>query len=568
MRPERILAFDRIASAAILLLALAASIVSNDSYILRLLAVAGCYAILAIGYQRIFGELGVLSLAQGAFFAIGGYATAILGQRFGWDGLVLLPLAMATATALAVAVAPPMLKLASHYFALASLAVAQLVLLAAVNLEALTGGANGLSPLPPLKIFGWSLEQGRSLTLAIWILAALCALAFWLPGALRLLRRQVLREAPLVAEAIGLNAARWRIAAFGFSAACAGLAGGLYVQATGVVAPDIAELGIMINVLAMSVIGGRGRAAGALIGALLLAFLPEALRFLGGWQYFAWGAAMLAILLLAPGGLVGLAEKLLPSPAVLTIATSSEPQPLPSGTLQAKALGKSFGGVTAVAGISFSLGKGEIVAIIGPNGAGKTTLLNLLSGFQRPDGGTIRWNDAEISHDPAHRRAALGIARSFQTDQLPGEVTALDAIAAATRQASDLQTARAAALALAKRLGLSEVAHLPLSDLAPPTRRLVDIARALAISPALLLLDEPTSGLAAAEREALAQVLRGLRDEGLSLLLVEHDIGFVLSLADRLVCLDQGRVAAEGAPQDLAARPELHRFFGRWARPA
>jgi branched-chain amino acid transport system permease protein len=366
-----------------------------------------------------------------------------------------------------------------------------------------------------------------------------------------------------------LNSARWRIASFAFSAACAGIAGGLYVQATGVVAPDIAELAVMINVLAMSVIGGRGRVAGAIIGALILAFLPETLRFIGGWQLFAWGAAMLLMLLLAPGGIAGLLENLLPFRPIAppTMPTSRLPS-FDGSVLRAENLRKTFGGVVAVDDISLTIGPKEIVGVIGANGAGKTTLLNLLSGFERVDTGTIDWHDEDITSAPTHERARLGISRSFQTDQLPADIRVLDAIAAATPERRNLARARGEATAIVERLALTQHAQRPLSDLAPATRRLVDIARALAASPSLLLLDEPTSGLNAAERLLLGQTLRGLRDDGLSLLLVEHDIGFLLSLADRIVCLDQGRVVADGKPGDLAERARLRHFFGRQAASA
>jgi branched-chain amino acid transport system permease protein len=564
MQPDRTLAFDRLLSGALVAGALIAATALDDSYLLRLLAVAGCYAIVTIGYQRIFGELGVLSLAQGAFFAIGGYTLAVLGQRTGLDGLILLPAATGLATLAALVVAPPMLKLASHYFALASLAVAQLVLLAAINLESVTGGSNGLSGLPPLRLAGATIEPGMPLTLTIWTAVALCAVAFWLPGGLALLRRHVLREAPLAAQALGLDPARWRIASFAFSAACAGVAGGLYVQATGVVAPDIAELAVMINVLAMSVIGGRGRVGGAIIGALILAFLPETLRFIGGWQLFAWGAAMLLMLLLAPGGIAGLLENLLPLRPATPLAYPPSVLASPAeGVLSVEGLRKSFGGVVAVDGISFTIALQEIVGVIGANGAGKTTLLNLLSGFERADAGHIRWRDGDITGQPVHERARRGIGRSFQTDQLPGDISVLDAIAAATPEIRDLERARGEAMAVIERLALTHHANRLLSDLAPATRRLVDIARALAARPSLLLLDEPTSGLNAAERLLLGQTLRGLRDDGLSLLLVEHDIGFLLSLTDRIVCLDQGRIIADGKPEDLATRADLQHFFGR-----
>ncbi len=569
MQPDRTLAFDRLSSGVLIVGALMAAWALDDSYLLRLLAIAGCYAIVTIGYQRIFGELGVLSLAQGAFFAIGGYTMAIFGLRVGLDGVILLPVAMGLATVAALVVAPPMLKLASHYFALASLAVAQLVLLAAVNFESLTGGSNGLSGLPPLRLAGIAIDSGAPLTITIWIVVTLSALVFWLPGGLALLRRHILREAPLAAPALGLNPARWRIASFAFSAACAGVAGGLYVQATGVAAPDIAELAVMINVLAMSVIGGRGRVAGAIIGALILAFLPETLRFIGGWQLFAWGGAMLLMLLLAPGGIAGLLEKLLPFRALAPPVEPTCPLPQSDGSvLRVESLRKAFGGVVAVDDISLTIGPREIVGVIGANGAGKTTLLNLLSGFDRVDAGTIDWREADITSAPTHERARKGIGRSFQTDQLPADIRVLDAIAAATPEMRHLANARGTATAIMERLALTQHADRPLSDLAPATRRLVDIARALAASPSLLMLDEPTSGLNTAERLLLGQTLRGLRDDGLSLLLVEHDIGFLLPLADRIVCLDQGRIVADGKPGDLAERADLRHFFGRQAVPA
>lgn len=569
MQADRVLSSDRLLSGTLIVGALAAAAALDDSYLLRLLAIAGCYAIVTIGYQRIFGELGVLSLAQGAFFAVGGYTMAIFGLRTELDGLMLLPGAMGLATVAALIVAPPMLKLASHYFALASLAVAQLALLAAVNLESFTGGSNGLSGLPPLRLAGFQIDPGTPLTIIIWIVVAVCAIAFWLPGGLALLRRHILREAPLAAQVLGLNPARWRIAAFAFSAACAGIAGGLYVQATGVVAPDIAEMAVMINVLAISVIGGRGRVAGAIIGALILAFLPETLRFIGGWQLFAWGAAMLLMLVLAPGGIAGLVENLLPFRRTAPAAHSAAgPTPSGGGVLRTRNLRKGFGGVAAVNDVSLTIGSREIVGVIGANGAGKTTLLNLLSGFERLDAGTVEWRNEDMASAPAHERARRGIGRSFQVDQLPSDINVLDAIAVATPETHNLAGARGEAAAIVDRLALTQHAHRPLSDLAPATRRLVDIARALAARPVLLLLDEPTSGLNAAERVLLAQTLRGLRDDGLSILLVEHDIGFLLSLADRIVCLDQGRMIADGKPGDLIRRDDLKRFFGRQAVPA
>ena len=561
--PERSLAFDRVMGGALILGALAAAAVVSDAYLQRLLAVAGCYAILAIGYQRIFGELGVLSLAQGAFFAVGGYAAAILSLRTSWDGVLLLSAAIVASVLLAILAAPAMLKLASHYFALASLALAQLVLLAAINFESFTGGSNGLSPLPPFAVAGVVLPPGAPMTLAIWGAAAVTAILFWLSGPLAALRRLVLREAPLAAQAMGIDAPHWRLAAFTFAAGCGGLAGGFYVQATGVAAPDIAEFAIAVNVLAITVIGGRGRIGGAVLGALLLAFLPEALRFLGGWQLFAWGAAMLVMLILAPDGLAGLLHRALGRQKIIVAEAPGETRSGlgTTGTLSGTHLRKNFGGVIAVDDASLQIGPKEIVGLIGGNGAGKTTLLNLLSGFETPDTGSIEWRGGNVTKLATSRRARLGIGRSFQTDQLPSALTALDAVAAAVWQTRSLPTARVTASTLLRRLGLGDRCAEPLDTLPPAARRLVDIARALATSPGVLLLDEPTAGLSASERDGLGRVLASLRDEGLGMAIVEHDLAFLLPLVDRLVCLRDGRIVAEGPPADLAHRPELRDFF-------
>ncbi|MGE3904312.1 MAG: ATP-binding cassette domain-containing protein, partial [Reyranellaceae bacterium] len=410
---------------------------------------------------------------------------------------------------------------------------------------------------------GVELSPGTPMTLAIWSAAAATAILFWQPGPLAALRRLVLREAPLAAQAMGIDAARWRLAAFAFAAGCGGLAGGFYVHGTGVAAPDIADFGIAVNALAITVIGGRGRVGGAVLGAVLLAFLPEALRFLGGWQLFAWGGAMLAMLILAPDGLAGLLQRSFTnSPGIPDRTPVNSRIALgQAGTLSGTRLRKNFGGVTAVDDISMDVRPGEIVGLIGGNGAGKTTLLNLLTGFETPDTGSIVWRGGDVTTLDTSRRARLGIGRSFQIDQLPGTLTALDAVAAAVWQTGSLPAARVAASTLLQQMGLGERCAEPLDTLPPATRRLVDIARALAASPGVLLLDEPTAGLSATERDGLGRTLATLREQGLGMAIVEHDLAFLLPLVDRLVCLRDGRIVAEGTPDDLASRPDLRDFF-------
>jgi branched-chain amino acid transport system permease protein len=335
-----------------------------------------------------------------------------------------------------------------------------------------------------------------------------------------------------------------------------------------VLSPQVAELGLMVNLLAASVIGGRGKVAGALLGALLLVMVPEALRFADNWYLFRWGAALLSMLILAPDGVAGALDRLLQKFVKPRWTVDRARQPIasiPAAQLRMENLREAFGGVVAVDGVSMELRAGQAIALIGPNGAGKTTLLNLLCGTEAADSGAIVWNDADIVASDAASRARLGIARSFQTSQLPLDQAAIDAVACGARRSTDLEPARGAALALLERLGLAEQAMLPVRQLAPPSRRLVEIARAMIGRPALLALDEPTAGFNEAERSHLLAVLRRWRDDGLALFVVEHDIAFASSLADRLCCMEAGRIVAAGAPTALLADAGLARFFGRFA---
>ncbi len=437
-----------------------------------------------------------------------------------------------------------------------------LVLLAAVNFDSFTGGANGIIIARTPTLFGLN----ASSILMIWLIAALAALAYWRGGAgLAALRRQLLRDAPRAAAAIGLHANSWRRGAFIFAAALAALGGGLYAPVAGVVSPQVAELGLMVNLLAASVIGGRGKVSGALVGALLLVLVPEVLRFAGNWYLFFWGAALLGMLILAPSGIAGALDgvlRLLIKPRwAVKPSAAAKAQP-PSADLRLVDLRKSFGGVVAVDGVTLDLGGGTALALIGANGAGKTTLLNLICGTEHADSGRILWNDRDIAKLSVPDHARLGIGRSFQTSALPPGQAAIDAIACATVDRLALAQARGQAIALLEELGIADQAYVAVEHLPPAVRRLVEIARARIARPALLALDEPTAGMNDAERVHLIQLLRRWRDQGLALLVVEHDIAFASAVADQLCCMEAGQIVAQGSPAALRADPGLARFFG------
>jgi branched-chain amino acid transport system permease protein len=538
-----------------------------SAYEIRMLTVSGVYVILVLGYQLVFGHAGALNLAQGAFFGLGGYVTGILGSRYGWSFPLTFPLSLLAPAALAVLVALPVLRLHTHYFALATLAIAQLVQLVAVNWVAVTGGANGLYSVPGIAAFGVRVPNGLPLLGFVWGCVALATVvAWWLTRGRRRTDYTMLRDAPFAAAASGLDLGRLRAVAFVLGAAFSGAAGALHAHTLRVVSPEILAFNVMVLCLAMTVIGGRTRLAGAVIGAVLLTHLPEWFRGLEQYNLLATGLILLAAILFAPNGIAAL----LPMrrggvPRRLRAPTGATITAMKSGAeLVVAGLVKRYGGVCAVDRVDLSVTGGEIVGIIGPNGSGKTTLVNLIGGFDRPDSGEIRWNGDSIAGLPPHRIARAGIARSFQLPELPPGMSVRDAVATALPGGSD-----ATRLAtLLDEFNLVDTAVSPCGALPHGARRRTDIARALASNPGLLVLDEPAAGLTDAEAEALAAILRRRAKAGLAVLVVEHNTGFLATLVDRLVCLSAGAVIAAGPAADVLRNPAVRDAYLGTFEPA
>jgi len=524
----------------------------GDGYAWRVAGLVGLQAIAAIGFQLVFGRLGLLMLAQGAFFGIGAYALGMLSLHAGVPSPLALAGAVAAGATAAALVALPIARLESHYVALATLAFSQLALLAATHGGAWTGGSNGLYGVPPLTVGGWQAVDGPELAAVSWIGVALALAVFQgVAGGGQAARHATLREAPLVAASLGLSEARARFLLFPVAGGLAALAGGLQAQGLGVLSPAVLRFDVMVSVLAIAVVGGRGSPGGAVIAALILVPLPELFRFLESYYLVAYGAALLAVITLAPGGIDGLVRRWLPD----------RPSPLPSpaslvftgGRLEAEGLAKAFGGNRAVDGVSLTLTPGQIVGLIGPNGSGKSTLLNLLSGIERADAGRVRLNETDLSGLPAPARARAGLGRSYQHPVFPAGLTLLDAVAAGAD--------RARALAALDRVGLAGRESERVETLGPGARRFADLARTLAREPRVLLLDEPAAGMTDSERRALAELLQALAGDGLALLVVEHRMDFLMPIADRVVALAEGRVLADGGPAAVRADPQVRRHY-------
>jgi branched-chain amino acid transport system permease protein len=551
--------------------------VFSSPYDLRVFGLAGIYAILVLGYQFIFGHAGAFALTQGMFFGLAAYITAILGARLGWPPEASLPVAVIAPVVAAALVALPVLRLETHYFALATLGLAQVALLLAIKWEALTGGANGIAGVPPLSVLGSAVPNGLPMIAIIWGAVAICGWLSW--QAMRGVYGRifhVMRDNPLVAGAIGIDAARLRFAAFIAGAAYAGLAGALHAHMLRVVSPEVLEFHVMVACLSMAVVGGRNRVAGAIIGAVLLVHLPEWLRGFESAYLIVYGAVLLATIIAAPDGIAGMIEKVMPARRAASVVPADLLQieaPSSGPLLALKGVSKHFGGVDALRDVTFAIRTGEIVGLIGPNGSGKTTLLNVVSGLYAAESGEIVLGGERIDRLRPFEIARRGIGRSFQRIILIDDMQAVDNVAVACATRSDasvssrifstapLAIARAQALSLLSQLGAMPHAWDAAGVLPQGIRRRVEIARALAAAPRLLLLDEPAAGLGPAEAADLSARLRTLAGQGLAILIVEHDMSFLFPLAERVVCLDAGSVLAIGTPDVVSRDPAVRRAY-------
>ncbi|MGA2997683.1 ABC transporter permease subunit [Bradyrhizobium sp.] len=552
-----------------------------NPYDMRILTLCGIYVLLVLGFQFVFGHAGAVSLAQATFFGIGGYITGIVATYFGAGFLVTFPLSIAAPVLLAVVVAVPVLKLEEHYFSLATLGIGLVVLLLAIQWSDITGGTNGLPGIPSIDLAGLVLSDRRSVLYFVWSLVLVgCLISYQVTRGLYGRAFHLMREDRVAASALGVNIAHLRFAAFVLSAAYGGAAGALMAHVIHVVSPENLDLALMVTCLTMTVIGGRTRIAGAILGAILIVFLREWFRVLENYYMIAYGVAALSVLILAPYGLVGALERL----RVLLFGHSQRPKP-PSVSeqapqaalaekydhiLAARDVTLGFGGVRALDGVSFDLRDGEIVGLIGPNGSGKTTLLNVISGLYVCEHGQVTFRGQDITRSPAHIISRRGIARTFQHIHLVDDLSALDNIALAragidgtglfksiTTIGGDrrLERARRIALAAAERLGIANVVMEPCGGLPYGTRRRVEVARAIATGPALVLLDEPAAGLNEQEQLDLAERIKTFAADGITVVVVEHNLVFLAALAERLICLDRGKVIAAGSPDAVRRDP-------------
>ena len=591
--------------AAILLILVFPVIPFVDDYWIDVAFFAGIYSLLGLSLNIVLGEVGLFDLGHTAFYAVGAYVTAILNTRFHVPILLLLPISALAAGAFAWLVTAPVIHLKGDYLCIVTIGLGEIVRLTMINNPfGLTGGPNGINGVdtPSLIV---PIASSRGFYYLVWALIGLSAF-----GLKRLQRSRLgrawnfIREDEVAAEALGVDVRRYKLTAFVLGAALAGAAGNLYASKQMSVSPESFTFMESSLLFCIVLLGGLGSIPGTILGAIAVTVFPEVFRPFAKYRLMFFGLALLFMMIFKPAGFL---PRRRDSSRTLKAALGGrrrkakavpvpipEPVPMAGGSgvrsggsaashaanpaasepiLSVSGLRLAFGGVTAVADLDAFVPGGRITALIGPNGAGKTTLFNLITGIYKPSAGKVIFRGRDITGWTPHRIAGFGIARTFQNIRLFSNLTCLEnvlcgqhsraksgllaAVLGTGRQRIEERCMLEASEACLDRVGLGDLADSLASSLPYGKRRYLEIARALASRPDLIVLDEPSSGLNDAETEELAVILESLVADGLSILLIEHDMNLVDRVSDSVVVMQSGRKIAEGRMSDLRLDPAV-----------
>ena len=556
-------------AAAVLGVLLLSSFVPQSGYTLNIVMQAATYAVAVAGLVVVLGYCGQISLAQAAFFGLGAYGTALGTVDYGIPFFVALAIGTVLATLFGVALGLASLRLGGHYLAMVTISFQQILTLVLNNWIGLTHGPDGVKRIPRPTVQGMELDRGDNY-LALCLVALVCVTWYvWRLKTTRLGRAmQAVRDNEIAASTCGINVFSTKVIAFGISAALGGVGGGLFAGAFAYISPDQFTFGESIVLLTMALLGGVQSPFGALLGTGLLVILPEWLRFLRQVYLAVYGAAVILIMVFLPDGLWGLTNRFKRAAPVIRGAVT--PLPLLSqrgaesveAALQIEGLAKHFGGLKALDGVDIVVRRGTVHALIGPNGSGKTTFINVVTGLYRPTAGRIAIAGQDVTGTAPHERTRRGLARTFQNIRVFRGMTVLENVmVGAERPGNDIAEQPALvverALAALDFVGLREDANRMVGTLSYGYQRYVEIARALAGNPQVLLLDEPAAGLNLTEKQELGGLLRRMKGHGLTILIVDHDMNLVEQVADHITVLNFGRRIADGGPREVLSHPDV-----------
>jgi branched-chain amino acid transport system permease protein len=582
-------AFSGAVPVVVLLLVLALPFLAVPPFWITLLSYVGLYSIVALGLVMLTGVAGLTSFGQAAFVGIGAYTTAYLTTHFGlspWLGL-LAGVLITGASALLIGAFT--MRISGHYLPLSTIAWGLSLYFLFGNLDSL-GKYDGIGGIPSISLFGFVFSSARSMYVLIWavvILALIGVMNFLNSRTGRAVR--ALKFGYVMPEAMGVNTVWIKIVVFAYAAMLAGVSGWLYAHLQHAVNPTPFGLKYGIDYLLMVVVGGAGYVWGALLGAgiitllgnFLQEWLPGLLGSSGNYEAIVFGIALVLFLQYANEGLWPFIQARFPgrpaarvpldAPALVQRSKPAAGEVI----LDVRAARKQFGGLVAVNDVSFSVKAGEVVGLIGPNGAGKSTTFNLVTGVLPVTSGTVTYRGSSIAGLGSRQIASRGIARTFQHVRLVPGMSVLENAAMGAYLRGDHAAQGGALTSILRlnrkeedkilleakrqleRVGLGELLYRPAGSLALGQQRILEIARALCCDPALLLLDEPAAGLRYKEKQALSELLSKLRAEGMAVLLVEHDMDFVMKLTDHIVVMEFGTKIAEGTPAQIQVHPAV-----------
>lgn len=589
----------RISLLVLLAIAVAVLPVFYGGFIVTLMNYIGIYTLITLGLVLLTGCGGITSFGQAAFVGLGAYATAYLSTTAGLSPWIGLLAGLVITSVVAFVLGYITLHLGGHYLPLTTIAWGMAIYYSFGNFQFL-GSHGGIGDIPPISLFGYSFDEPQKLYYIIWLFCGAALL-----GAANLLKSRqgrairALRGGKGMSESLGIDVFWVRLWVFILAAMLAGIAGWLYAHMTRFVSPAPFGLNAGIEYLLMAVLGGAGTIAGAVVGAASVALLKNWLQGIPQWiegafpnipttnsavfEIVVFGCLFILLLHKSRNGMVPLIRQYLPqsvqaAPAGAATAAELPKKSAPDGPsalLKIDGLTKRFGGLVAVDQVSFEVTAGTITALIGPNGAGKSTTFNLITGALPATSGSVTFAGRDLAGIKPHEVVSLGMARTFQHVKLRPTMTLLENVmlgsyarthAGFLAGALKLDRAEEAsvyrdAMRELTRVGLADKAHDLAGNLALGQQRVLEVARALAAGPLLIMLDEPAAGLRSLEKQALAELLRSLRADGMTILLVEHDMDFVMSLADRVVVLDFGKKLAEGVPAEIQSNPAVQEAY-------
>jgi branched-chain amino acid transport system permease protein len=541
-----------------------------DGYIHNILMQAVTFAIAVFGLSVVLGLCGQINLAQAAFFGLGAYAVGIGTSDYHISYWICLAGGCVIALLAGALLGMSTLRLGGHYLAMVTISFQQIVTLVMINTIWLTHGPDGVSNIGRPALF----ESAQSyLAFCVGMLALVGYFVWHLPDTRLGRAMRAVRDNELAAGVVGIDVFRTKVSAFGLSAILGGLAGGLFAGGFAYVSPDQFSFAESVVFLTMSLLGGVASPIGSAIGTGLLILIPEWLRFLKsvpGLYLAIYGLSVILIIRYMPDGIwgfVNLATKRWWAKARVHAAGLSlllKPATIGGNmVLEVKGLSKYFGGLKAVDDVDIEVRRGGVHALIGPNGSGKTTTLNVLSGLYKATAGRVILDGTDVTDMPPHQRAAAGLGRTFQNIRLFRSMTALENVVIGAErpgntligESADALTERA--MSALTFVGLGVRANELISSFSYGHQRLIEIARALAANPTLLLLDEPAAGLNSSEKKDLHELLKRIAAQGLTILIIDHDMTLVSEAAQHITVLNFGRRIADGESMAVLRHPDV-----------